>query len=252
MNYATAQFWEKIGVKRIILSRELSIKEIKTINEQCPNLELEAFVHGSICIAYSGRCLISNYMSFRDANQGTCSNSCRWPYKIYQKENSGIASINGDYYLEETERPGEMMQIDEDENGTYLMNSRDLCAIEYLQELRDAGITSFKVEGRSKSVYYAASTARVYRWAMDDMLAGRPFNPDLMKEVYATSNRGLIAGFLKGNPGHTAQNYEDGRSVATHYRFSGILRGYDAQQGLANIEPRNPIQKRYDVGDDPA
>ncbi|KAA3659709.1 MAG: U32 family peptidase, partial [Calditrichaeota bacterium] len=168
------------------------------IKEHCPDLELEAFVHGSICIAYSGRCLISNYMSYRDPNQGTCSNSCRWQYKMYKKDEVQPAELQkklpmyepestqhgdpyyplqGDYYLEESERPGEFMQIDEDENGTYLMNARDLCAIEYLQELRDAGIVSFKVEGRSKSVYYAALISRAYRHAIDDLAAGKPFNP---------------------------------------------------------------------------
>ncbi len=264
VNYASAQFWQKIGVKRIILSRELAIKEIQIIKEHCPDLELEAFVHGSICIAYSGRCLISNYMSYRDPNQGTCSNSCRWEYKIHKKQDiqpaqwkektaaedmtttqqgDAYAPIKGDYYLEETERPGEFMQLDEDENGAYLMNARDLCGIEYLKELSDAGVTSFKVEGRSKSIYYAASVSRVYRQAIDDMLASKSFNPDLMKEVYATANRGLTAGFLKGNPGHTAQHYEDGRSSNTAYRFTGVVRAYDEAKKMMKVEPKNPIQK---------
>lgn len=261
VNFAAVEFWQKMGIRRVILSRELSIKEIAVIHEHCPGIELEAFVHGAICIAYSGRCLISNYMSYRDANQGTCANSCRWEYKIYQKGDLQPASLQknapphsaetshgdpyarleGEYYLEESERPGEYMPIDEDEHGTYLMNARDLCGIEYLKELHEAGVVSFKVEGRSKSLYYAAMTARVYRRAIDDMTAGRAFDPALFEEIYATSNRGLIAGFLKGNPGHTAQKYEEGRSEYSSYRFSGIVRGYDASRGMIKVEPRNGI-----------
>ena len=263
VNFASAKFWEKIGVQRIILSRELSINEIKIIKKHCPHLELEAFVHGSICIAYSGRCLISNYMSYRDPNQGTCSNSCRWQYKILQKgdvqpasmqenipqkelsetpQGDTYAPIEGEYYLEENERPGEYMPIDEDENGTYLMNARDLCGIEYLEEMKEAGVESFKVEGRSKSIYYVALIARAYRFAIDDMQNGKPFNPQHLEDIFATSNRGLIAGFLKGNPGHTAQAFEDGRSQASSYRFSGILRDYDSEKKLMKIEMRNPIK----------
>ena len=263
VNFSSAQFWQKLGVKRIILSRELSIKEIQVIREHCPDLELEAFVHGAICIAYSGRCLISNYMSYRDANQGTCANSCRWEYKIFEKsdvqppdlkakalidhpvltnQGDAYARLEGEYYLEESERPGEYMPIDEDEHGTYLMNARDLCGIEYLKELSDAGVVSFKVEGRSKSVYYAAMIARVYRRAIDAMQEGKAFDSSLFEEIYATSNRGLIAGFLKGNPGHTAQAYEDGRSLYSRYRFSGVVRGYDPVRKMINVEPRNPIQ----------
>lgn len=262
VNFETVRFWQMMGIRRIILSRELSIKEIALIHEHCPAIELEAFVHGAICIAYSGRCLISNYMSYRDANQGTCANSCRWEYKIYEKgalqpfaqqsqtppefmaqtqHGDQYARLQGEYYLEQNERPGELMPIDEDEHGTYLMNARDLCGIEYLKELHEAGVVSFKVEGRSKSLYYAAMTARVYRRAIDDMLAGKPFDPALFEEVYATSNRGLIAGFLKGNPGHTAQKYEEGRSEYSSYRFSGIVRGYDSTRQMMLIEPRNQI-----------
>ncbi len=262
VNYATAKFWQKTGIKRIILSRELSIKEMGTIKEACPDLELEAFVHGSICIAYSGRCLISNYMSHRDPNQGTCSNSCRWQYKIYKKEeiqprnlqNTATAEgfaltqhgdqyrqLKDDYYLEESERPGEFMQLDEDESGTYLMNARDLCGIEYLPELRQAGIVSFKVEGRSKSVYYAAMIARAYRRAIDDMQAGKPFDKEHLRDIFATSNKGFIAGFLAGNPGKSAQKYDGTKSEIQAYRFSGIVREFDAARKLLKIEPRNPI-----------
>ena len=263
VNYASAKFWEKLGVTRIILSRELSIKEIKTIKEACPNLEIEAFVHGSICIAYSGRCLISNYMSYRDPNQGTCTNSCRWEFKIHEKgeaQSSDLIQIDrnseslktqheddykllkGDYYLEETDRPGEFMQLDEDENGTYLMNARDLCGIEYLKELKEAGVVSFKVEGRSKSVYYAASIARAYRKAIDDLNNGKPFNPQHLEDVFSTSNRGFTPGFLMGNPGKNAQKYDNNIADKISHQFSGVIRGYDEENKMIKVEPKNPIR----------
>ncbi len=265
VNYASAKFWEKAGIRRIILSRELTIKEIRQIRDYCPDLELEAFVHGAICIAYSGRCLISNYMSYRDPNQGTCSHSCRWQYKMYKKEENQPVSWydrairdgmepaitqqgepyippRGDYYLEETDRPGEFMQLDEDENGTYLMNARDLCAIEYLDELREAGVNSFKVEGRNKSVYYAALIARAYRRAIDDLAAGRPFDTENITDVFAAANKGYIAGFLKGNPGRSAQKYDGTRAEQPVYRFAGIVRDYDDDAGMMKVEPRNPLR----------
>lgn len=245
VNYASAKFWQQIGVKRIILSRELSIPEIREIKQGCPDMEIEVFVHGAICIAYSGRCLISNYMSYRDPNQGTCSHSCRWEYKVYKKEENQAdtyQSIQGEYFLEETERPGEMMAFDEDENGTYLMNARDLCAIEYLKELQDAGVDSFKVEGRSKSAYYAGMIARAYRRAIDDLVAGREFNPENLNDVFSTSNRGFIAGFLKGNPGRSAQKYDSATAEMPAYRYAGIVRGYDEERGRIRVQPKNVIR----------
>lgn len=268
-NYASALFWHKQGVRRLILSRELTLAEIKALHQSCPEIEIEAFVHGSICIAYSGRCLISNYMSYRDPNQGTCSHSCRWEYKIHKKEeiqagasqqsHEGIAAqaetqqgnpynyVQGDYYLEETERPGEYMQLDEDENGTYLMNARDLCGIEYLQEMMDAGIDSFKVEGRSKSLYYASLIARAYRRAIDDTIAGRPFNPENWTDIFSTSNRGFIAGFLKGNPGASAQKFDNSQPEKQCYRFAGVLREFDADKKMIRVEPKNPIRKGIEL-----
>lgn len=258
VNYASAKFWQALGVRRIILSRELSIAEIRAIRQACPDLEIEVFVHGSICIAYSGRCLISNYMSSRDPNQGTCSHSCRWEYKIFKKEEEKAAVstadaeavnqhgepyryLRDDYYLEETERPGEFMQIDEDENGTYLMNARDLCAIEYLKQLKDAGVDSFKVEGRSKSLFYAAMIARAYRNAIDDVEAGRPLNKAHLADIFATSNRGLIAGFLQGSPGRSAEKFDSAQPEKRCYNFAGVCRGYDRASGMLVVEPKNPI-----------
>lgn len=168
-NWAQARFWKEQGISRIILSREISLKEMKEIHEQVPDIELEAFCHGAICMAYSGRCLISNYLSSRDPNQGTCSHSCRWEYKVFKDEKTEAElevvtgrpeeyeELTGNFYLEEEGKAGYLMEIDEDEHGTYLMNSRDLCAIDYIREMADAGIVSFKVEGRNKTVNYLAS-----------------------------------------------------------------------------------------------
>ena len=263
VNYAAAKFWEKIGVNRVILSRELKIEEIKAIKDYCPELEVEVFVHGAICVAYSGRCLISNYLASRDPNQGTCANSCRWLYKLYENKpiqpaallnsakeselaetQSGdkYAYLRGDYYLEETEnRSGQYMQIDEDENGSYLMNARDLCAIEYLSELKDAEVNSFKVEGRTKSVYYVSLITRAYRQAIDDLDNGKPFNPDLFSDIFSTANKGFTAGFLKGNPGSSAQKFDHSLPGRQSYRFSGIVREYQESKKLIRIEPRNKI-----------
>ncbi|KAB2908109.1 MAG: U32 family peptidase C-terminal domain-containing protein [Ignavibacteriales bacterium] len=263
INWASAMFWRDLGVTRIILSRELSLKEVRTIHEKVPDIELEFFVHGSICMAYSGRCLLSNYMSYRDANQGTCSHSCRWQYKVYKgyEENPGyeVAAtedemtedgvydpvyrpLEGNFYLEEQQRPGEFLETDEDEFGTYIMNSRDLCAIEYLQELKDAGVVSFKVEGRSKSIYYAASVARTYRKAIDEMELGIKPTFDYVTELAKTANRGFIPGFLVANPKEKAQWYEKNVQLQTH-EFSGVVREI-MPDGLARLEVRN----RIDVG----
>lgn len=167
-NWAQVKFWKKMGITRVILSRELSLKEVQEIHRECPDVEIEFFVHGAICMAYSGRCLLSNYFSHRDPNQGTCSHSCRWEYKVFKRDVSDedlydstgrpeeYIPLKGEFYLEERERPGEIMAIDEDEYGTYIMNSRDICLLSYMQELADAGVVSFKVEGRSKTLNYLA------------------------------------------------------------------------------------------------
>lgn len=167
-NWAQVNFWKRMGITRVILSRELSLREVREIRAECPDVELEFFVHGAICMAYSGRCLLSNYFSHRDPNQGTCAHSCRWEYKVFKRDASEeelydstgrpdeYVPLTGEFYLEERERPGEIMPIDEDEYGTYIMNSRDICLLSYLPELADAGIISFKVEGRSKTVNYLA------------------------------------------------------------------------------------------------
>ena len=247
LNWASAKFWQKMGASRIIVSREISIKEIKEIHEACPDLELESFVHGAICMAYSGRCLISNYLSHRDSNQGVCTNSCRWDYKVYKKDetqqDAPPTPLKGQYFVKESERPDELFELDEDEHGSYLMNSKDLCAIHCLNELRDAGVCSFKVEGRSKSVYYAALIARAYRMAMNDLIEGRPFNPIHMKDIFATSNRGFIEGFLYGNPGTAGQEYITSNSKYSSHRFIAVVKGYDQEKQRLKLEMRNPMKK---------
>ncbi len=258
-NWATIEFWRDIGVKRIILPRELSIQEMATITEKVPGIELEAFVHGAICIAYSGRCLISNYINHRDANQGTCTNSCRWEYSLSVDKGSLRASevsysaktdyqpLVGKYNISEAGKAEatfikEQFEIDEDEHGTYLMNSKDLCAVELLKDLHDAGICSFKVEGRSKSIYYVSIVARAYRRSIDDLIAGKPFNPDNLRELVSTSNRTMMTGFMKKRPNEYGENFEDGASLPLTHRFGGVVREYDAATGTALVDFKNRVE----------
>lgn len=278
-NSATVKFWQKMGVSRIILSRELSLDEIEKIRNECPDMEIEVFVHGALCIAYSGRCLLSGYFNRRDPNQGTCTNACRWDYKTHDAAvdpNTGEAlgqtmengfnfeeakndldnqftSTCGDqkrhpkadaiYLLEEKGRPGEMMPIMEDEHGTYIMNSKDLRAVEHVERLTKIGVDSLKIEGRTKSLYYVARTAQTYRRAIDDAVAGRPFNPNLITELEGLANRGYTGGLLERRPANDYQNYETGHSVLQRSHFVGAVRGY--ADGMAEIETMN----RFAVGD---
>lgn len=211
MNWRSVKFWqESLGVERIILSRELAVTEIRAIKDKVPDMELEAFVHGSICMAYSGRCLLSSYMNRRDPNQGVCDNSCREKYKVH--------------YLEDTKNnPGELYEVVEDEHGTYFMNSKDLCMIDHMQELIDAGVISFKVEGRTKSEFYAAMVARSYRGALDDLYAGRPQNPIWSEELHKLTNRGYHTGFMLGDPGTRGQNYDKSTANLDSRRFLGLV-----------------------------
>ena len=256
-NWAQVEFWKEIGIKRIILSRELSLREVKEIHEKCPDMELEFFVHGAICMAYSGRCLLSNYFSHRDPNQGTCSHSCRWEYKVFKKDASpeelydstgrpeDYQELTGEFYLEEMERPGEKLPIDEDEYGTYIMNSRDMCLVSYMQELADAGIVSFKVEGRSKTVNYLAGVGRAYRPALDAVEKGESYDiAALSNEVFAISNRGYTPGFLVGNPGEKAIYFEKNKDLHEEDPI-GIVKGYDEKRKMARIEVKN----RIDLGE---
>jgi U32 family peptidase len=238
VNWAAVRFWQKMGVDRVILSRELSLDEVAEIRQRCPDIELEVFVHGALCIAYSGRCLLSGYFNHRDPNQGTCTNSCRWDYKVHAPGEEEIL-------LEEKERPGELMPIEEDEHGTYLLNSKDLRAIEHVQRLVAIGIDSLKIEGRTKSPYYVARTTQAYRQAIDDAVAGRPLDPKLLGELDGLANRGYTDGFYQRHHDPDYQNYLKGHSESDRSLYVGDAVAFDAARGLMEIEVKN----RFAVGD---
>ena len=251
VNYAAVRFWRKLGVARIILSRELSLDEVAEIRQECPDVELEVFVHGALCIAYSGRCLLSGYFNRRDSNQGTCTNSCRWQYAVKNATTDAggdlhaAATASDIWLLEESERPGELMPISEDEHGTYIMNSKDLRAVEHVERLLAIGVDSLKIEGRTKSTYYAARTAQVYRRAIDDAQAGRPFDPRLLGELEGLANRGYTDGFYQRHHEHERQNYLRGHSESGRSLYVGDVVAWDAQRGLAQVEVKN----RFALGD---
>ena len=261
VNYAAVKFWQSVGVERIILSRELSLDEIREIRQQCPDMELEVFVHGALCIAYSGRCLLSGYFNHRDPNQGTCTNACRWEYKSTPAEQNaeGVykpqqVSDMGDLrhpradevmFLEEAGRPGEQMPVEEDEHGTYIMNSKDLRAIEHVRQLVEIGIDSLKIEGRTKSHYYVSRTAQTYRQAIDDALAQKDFDPELLGVLENLANRGYTDGFYQRHHTREYQNYMQGNSISRQQQFVGEVVAYDRATGMAEIDVKNKIR----VGD---
>lgn len=237
MNWQAVRFWKKsLGVERIILSRELSLNEIKEIKDRVPEVELEAFVHGSICIAYSGRCLLSSYFDRRDANQGVCDNSCREKYRVFE----------GEYYIEDPQsNPGKFFPVEEDEQGTYILNAKDLCMIEHLKEMADAGVCSFKVEGRTKSEFYAAMIARAYRGALDDLANGKPFDPRWRQQLSSLTSRGYHTAFMFEDPSSHGQNYQSSTQAGEGVRFLGLC----LEDGHGRIKTRikNRIQKLQKV-----
>lgn len=271
VNYAAVKFWKSLGLSRVILSRELSLDEVEEIRQQCPDIELEVFIHGALCIAYSGRCLLSGYFNHRDANQGTCTNSCRWDYKVDSAEEDGtgdIQKIDFDfdkalsesalsdcgsqprhpladkvYVISRQDHPGELMPVLEDEHGTYIMNSKDLRAVEHVEKLVKIGVDSLKVEGRTKSVYYVARTAQVYRQAIDDAVAGRPFDLSLLGALDALANRGYTDGFYERHHTHEQQNYMRGHSESFRQQYVGDI--VSCANGMAEIDVKNKFQ----VGD---
>jgi putative protease len=256
VNYAAVKFWQRMGLKRIILSRELSLREVGEIREQCPDIELETFVHGALCIAYSGRCLLSGYISHRDSNQGACTNTCRWKYDVHQARETGTGdtlplavppagtdSTQPVVLLEEQNRPGEFMPAFEDEHGTYIMNSKDLRAVQHVEKLTQIGIDSFKIEGRTKSVYYVARTSQVYRKAIDDALLGQPFDMGLMDELEGMANRGFTEGFYRRHPPGEYQNYERGISTSSKQQFVGAI--LDRNENWLTVDVKN----RFEAGD---
>jgi putative protease len=262
VNAAAVRFWASVGVERVILSRELSLDEVAEIRDTCPDTEIEVFVHGALCIAYSGRCLLSGYFNHRDANQGTCTNACRWEYKVggapeaaeapsvaLQEIGTGVRrhpSADQTYYLEEAGRPGEFMPIFEDEMGTYIMNSRDLRAVEHVHRLVEIGVDCLKIEGRTKSHYYTARTTQVYRRAIDDAVAGRPFDPGLMFELENLANRGYTDGFFQRHESQQLQNYRQGASSGDKAQFVAEVTAVDPDTGLAELDVKN----KFRVGDE--
>jgi putative protease len=247
VNWAAVRFWKKLGLTRIILSRELSLDEVAEIRQQCPDIELEVFVHGALCIAYSGRCLLSGYFNHRDPNQGSCTNSCRWDYKVSTSDGQPVQAMRQEQeiLLEEKQRPGELMPIEEDEHGTYIMNSKDLRAIEHVHRLVELGIDSLKIEGRTKSTYYVARTAQTYRQAIDDAVAGRPLDPKLLSELDGLANRGYTDGFLQRHHDAEYQNYLRGHSESDRSLYVGDAIQFDKARGLMEIEVKN----KFTVGD---
>ncbi|MET0048146.1 MAG: tRNA 5-hydroxyuridine modification protein YegQ [Sedimenticola sp.] len=258
VNAAAVKFWQQMGLTRIILSRELSLDEIAEIRQECPDMELEVFIHGALCIAYSGRCLLSGYFSHRDANQGTCTNSCRWEYKIGEtqlgEEMTGVSQSGQSrhpeaddvYLIEEKGRPGEFMPIYEDEQGTYIMNSKDLRAVEHVHRLVEIGIDCLKIEGRTKSHYYTARSTQVYRQAIDDAVAGRPFRPALLDDLEGLASRGYTDGFYQRHETAELQNYRQGISTNSQQIFVGEVMEVDAVKGMALVDVKN----RFAVGDE--
>lgn len=230
-SWLTVDFWEKQGASLVVMAREVGFEELKEIREKCPNIKIETFVHGSMCMTYSGRCLLSNFMAERGANQGSCAHSCRWGYKLKMrlKDNTEHEiEINEhnkdlfDFFLEEEMRPGQFMPFEEDMHGSYILNSKDLCLLPKLDEYIKLGLDSFKVEGRNKTEFYAGSVARVYRAAIDDYMKD-PENwsaDDYMKEINAISNRGYTLAFHDGRLTNLAHDYESTGSIA-FYEYAG-------------------------------
>ena len=226
-NYATANFWYNMGLKRLVLARELSLAEIEELMKNIPeDLEIEAFVRGAMCISYSGRCLLSNFMADRDSNRGRCAHPCRWKYA-----------------LQEEKRPGEYYPIEEDERGTYIMNSKDLCMIEHIEDLAKSNIASAKIEGRNKSIFYLAIVIGAYRRAIDAYYEGRYDDAEkeqCLIELSKASHREFTTGFYYEKADEDAQNYKSS-SYVREYSFVGMIKGYDEETSMAIVEQRNKM-----------
>ncbi|MEJ5035350.1 tRNA 5-hydroxyuridine modification protein YegQ [Acinetobacter sp. MYb177] len=270
INWATVKFWKNMGLTRVILSRELSIDEIEEIKQQVPDMEIEVFVHGALCMAYSGRCMLSGYMNKRDANQGACTNACRWEYKVHetqQDENGDVIPVQNlntgsnccsssdadELHMQAQHQFDEpvllqrheedMFAAEEDEHGTYFMNSKDLRAVQHVERLTQMGIHSLKIEGRTKSYFYCARTAQIYRKAIDDALAGKPFDSSLMTQLEGLANRGYTEGFLRRHVHSEYQNYENGSSSFDHQQYCGEI--LERNGDYLKVDVKN----RFVVGD---
>lgn len=231
-NYMTARFWASMGVKRIVTAREMSLKEIREMRDQLPDeVEIESFVHGAMCISYSGRCLMSNFMTGRDANMGACTHPCRWKYSIVEEK-----------------RPGEYYPIEEDSHGSYIMNSRDLCMLDGIPDLAAAGVSSLKIEGRMKSAYYVATVVSAYRTALDHYLAdpdNYQYDPAWFTELCKASHREFTHGFYYNKPSAEDQNYQSSDYIR-EYSFVGMVKGVEPETGFALVEQRN----KFSIGDE--
>lgn len=270
VNWATVKFWKNMGLTRVILSRELSIDEIEEIKQQVPDMEIEVFVHGALCMAYSGRCMLSGYMNKRDANQGACTNACRWEYKVHetqQDENGDVIPVQNlntgsnccsssdadELHMQAQHQFDEpvllqrhdedMFAAEEDEHGTYFMNSKDLRAVQHVERLTQMGIHSLKIEGHTKSYFYCARTAQIYRKAIDDAIAGKPFDPSLMTQLEGLANRGYTEGFLRRHVHSEYQNYENGSSSFDHQQYCGEI--LERNGDYLKVDVKN----RFVVGD---
>ncbi|MDD0801864.1 MULTISPECIES: tRNA 5-hydroxyuridine modification protein YegQ [Acinetobacter] len=270
INWATVKFWKNMGLTRVILSRELSIDEIEEIKQQVPDMEIEVFVHGALCMAYSGRCMLSGYMNKRDANQGACTNACRWEYKVHetqQDENGDVIPVQNlntgsnccsssdadELHMQAQHQFDEpillqrneedMFAAEEDEHGTYFMNSKDLRAVQHVERLTQMGIHSLKIEGRTKSYFYCARTAQIYRKAIDDAIAGKPFDSSLMTQLEGLANRGYTEGFLRRHVHSEYQNYENGSSSFDHQQYCGEI--LERNGDYLKVDVKN----RFVVGD---
>ena len=250
-NYLTAQFWHDLGVRRIILSRELRLSEILEIKERVPGLELEVFVHGAVCMAMSGRCMLSNWVTHRDANQGACDNSCRMPYRLYANDgpqSEDYREHEGNFSLQRTDRPElDPVALDEDTWGTYFMSSRDLCALDVVPELVKGGLDSFKIEGRTRSVYYLSQVVRAYRMAIDvsyeALVAGESCSAELVpaesrRAISCVDGRGFMPGFLRGP---LPQNYESTHVPADGGCVCAQVQRYDAATNSFVVNVKNPF-----------
>lgn len=230
-NTESVKFWHSVGASRVVLARELSLADIRQIRDNCTeDMELEAFVHGAMCISYSGRCLLSNYMVGRDANMGDCAQPCRWKY-----------------HLVEEKRPGEYFPVQEDSRGTFIFNSKDLCMIRHIPELISSGVTSFKIEGRVKSSFYVATVVKAYRDAIDAYYVDNEsytFDEKWFEEISKVSNRDFTTGFFFKKPGPEDHNYKTS-SYIRNYDFVGVVKGYDNENKMVIIEQRN----RFRLGD---
>ena len=228
LNYKTVEFWRSFGVKRVVLARELSREEIKEIHEKVPDIEIETFIHGAMCIAYSGRCLLSDYTTGRSSNKGACVQACRWNYQIREKNSNG-----------------EFFDVEEDDRGTYILNSKDLNLMDYIAELDDAGVCSFKIEGRMKSEYYLATVVNAYRRAIDAYYeTGKEYknNPLFQSELLKTAHRDFTTAYFSGENKRTV-NYLDSQSKGTHIFVAQVM---GAGGGYAEVEMRN----RFKTGDE--